>query len=221
MAAGRRGPGLTGEPTAALVPLYADGPAWVAAQPRATPSGLRMGGHRTPAPTAPAPFHASGQTWQFTWLKYMAGAVTVAPLGNGVMTGPMSGCYLFRYRQGGNQMVAHVGTSNTPTEDRTIWAKTDWHNLTRQPGVTDVWGYSPRDHVSDMEFTNGFAGPPASTPAPSIVGYFAADGTVSVMLLAPVPASARPPVPLLKVTLVKKVTLTPWASLKAMRRFQM
>lgn len=68
-----------------------------------------------------ANFHASalglrmGQQIPYRWLAYVAGRTATMPLAGGdVLTGPMSGCRIATWTDGG-QKVAHVGTiDNNP-----------------------------------------------------------------------------------------------------------
>ena len=68
-----------------------------------------------------ANFHANtlglrvGQQIPYRWLAYVAGRTATMPLGGGdVLTGPMSGCRIATWTDGG-QKVAHVGTiDNNP-----------------------------------------------------------------------------------------------------------
>lgn len=69
-----------------------------------------------------ANFHAGalglrvGQTIPYQWLTYVSGRTTTMPIGGGdILTGPMSGCMLATWTDGG-QKFAHVGTidNNVP-----------------------------------------------------------------------------------------------------------
>jgi hypothetical protein len=73
-----------------------------------------------------ANFHASalglrmGQQIPYRWLAYVAGRTTTLPLAGGdVLTGPMSGCLIATWTDGGAK-IAHVGTidGNPPASSR-------------------------------------------------------------------------------------------------------
>lgn len=181
---------------------------------------------------APAP-PARGQRrtpplvpWRFTFLKYLAGAVTTSPLAGGVLTGPMSGCYLFRHTVAGVQHIAHVGTADKQDSQESIQAKANWRNFATLPNIANVWGCAPKDYIPNAEIVNAIVGRLAGPRSiPMVAGYF--NGAMAyAMLLAPVPANMIPPhVPrgtnLLHVAGVKRMTLQPWATIGAMRTFNM
>lgn len=91
-----------------------------------------------------------GTPWMFTFLKYCAGEVTTCALAGGVLTGPMSGCYLFRYQSAGGASVAHVGTDNTPESDGTIRAKAVWSGMMGAHGATAM-GEAPTKVIRQDE----------------------------------------------------------------------
>ena len=153
-------------------------------------------------------------TWNFTFLKWVGGAVTTIPLNNPVLTGPMSGCYLCTYTQRG-QNLAHIGTSDR--ENLSVEAKTAWLNFVTRPDVTMVKGGSPSDYFfNDEHRAAQFRGCDTK-----VFGYFAARLAYAI-LLAPVPLNLNPlGKKLLKVASVKPMTMQQWASIMAMRRFQL
>lgn len=193
--------------------------------PAAPPTPPRMGAHRAPAP-APimgghrgrsGNFVLTGQSWPFTFLKYVPGRTTVVAMGNGLLTGPMSGCYLFRYTQAGVVMFAHVGTADDPGDPRSAQAKADWLTIISQPNTTDIQGGSPADYFTQGDVAAAMmSGNPMDVP---ICGYFTTTGAYA-MLLSKVKISDNPPAPgLMKVAKVKQMTLQPWNTLKVMRKF--
>lgn len=160
--------------------------------------------------------------WTFTFLKYFGGAVTVAPLMGPVLTGPMSGCYLCKYNQGG-QKLAHIGTVNTQNSPGSIAAKQAWVTFVARTDVSMVKGGSPADyfHTSDHLAATFETARAQDKKFPSVVGYFAG-GAAYAMLLASVPVTKNPPgLHLMKVASLKTMTMQPWSSIKAMRRFRL
>jgi hypothetical protein len=153
--------------------------------------------------------------FSFTWLKYCAGYVTTAPLASTVMTGPMTGCYLCRYKEGGTQ-IAHIGTAHGPDDPKTIDVKRAWLSFVERGEVSGVTGGSPADYFSVGEVEKAMSG-----AIPTIVGCFSGTGAYAI-LLAPVRPSQCPVGvnQLLRVADVKKMTLQPWATIAAMRRFR-
>jgi hypothetical protein len=129
----------------------------------------------------------------------------------------MSGCYLCKYTQGGQQHLAHIGTVNNQSSPESIAAKAAWRTFVALPGVSMVTGGSPADYYDFAEFQ---AAQVRTGGIPFVVGYFAA-GAAYAMLLAPVPANLNSRGrALLKVAVIKTMTMQPWSSIAAMRRFQ-
>jgi hypothetical protein len=128
--------------------------------------------------------------WPFTFLKYVPGAVTIAPLSGPILTGPMSGCLLCKYTHGGQQSVAHIGTAETPQDLRTIAVKDTWKafvNSATGANAFSVTGFNPfkcfdRDEIAAQMFDkeSGFG------RVPVVLGYFD-NGSAYAMLLAPLP----------------------------------
>jgi hypothetical protein len=144
--------------------------------------------------------------WMFTFLKYVAGAVTTAPFSGSVMTGPMSGCYLFTYSDGGTPGVAHVGTADDP--DKTKEAKKGWVAFAARAGVGSIVGASPFDSFS----TNEYAQAMAQGRPPTVVGYFET-GKAYAMLLSVGTADK------MKLAAVKEMTMKPWDTIKTLPKF--
>ena len=95
-----------------------------------------------------------------TFLAYAGGKVTVCRCQQPVLTGPMSGCYVFTFTRGGATHVAHVGTYLGPQDPLTQGAKQAWRTLVAQPGVSNVYGYNPIDFRQQSDT----AIPPPGTP---------------------------------------------------------
>ena len=153
--------------------------------------------------------------WVFTFLKYYAGFVTTSPLTGHVMTGPMSGCYLCTYNQGG-QKLAHVGTADKVSDS--IKAKQAWLTFVARVDVSGVKGGSPGDYFRFGDIRRLMT---VGSPIPQIVGYFAA-GAAYAILLGAVRTTQNPlGLNLLKVLAVKTMTMQPWSSIAAMRRFNL
>ena len=165
----------------------------------------------------------TGPPWTFTYLKYVPGAVTVAALGGGVMTGPLSGCYIFRYAHNG-QKVAHVGTAHNPTDAGTVAAKTAWRALVATPNVNNVTGSSPASCVSvdDARHARIKAGRPQDAGMPIVVGYYTGVASYA-MLVTPVPQFNLPNAfngrHLLRVGAVKQMVMEPWNTIRVGPKF--
>lgn len=159
---------------------------------------------------------AGAPPWNFAFLKYMTGTVTTTRLVGGVMTGPMSGCYLCKYTQAGTPKLAHIGTAHQSDTEDSIQAKAAWRALVASPGVGAVTGGSPFDYFSVADQRNGgFQQSPAQ-----IVGFFDA-GVAWAILVAPIPADKNSlNRPLMRVAAAKQMTLQPWSTIAAMRRFR-
>lgn len=60
-------------------------------------------------------------TIHYDWCDFATGRTArKAIAGNDVLTGPMSGCYITRYRGGGTNYVGHVGTVGVPNVDALV-----------------------------------------------------------------------------------------------------
>ena len=93
--------------------------------------------------------HLGGRLWRYTYLPYYPGLVTYCGIHDQqILTGWMSGCFLFRYIKGGRMYAAHVGTHETD-EEKSDNAKRIWKNFADGTDVTDIWGFSPLSTVTD------------------------------------------------------------------------
>lgn len=184
----------------------------------------RPGARGTPPPLPPRPF-------QFTWLNYVRGGVTHAELGRGVLTGKMSGCYIFTYAFMGRVDVAHVGTVDWETSAGSAAAKRTWVDFCEHGAAspiegqaairpTQVKGASPSAYFSDEE---KFAVATVGAGMPFVLCYTGAGGRMYSLLcyeakpdLGPVPGEPD----WIKVHAVREMTLQPWDSLKQLRSFR-
>lgn len=169
-------------------------------------------------PPVPARWVNTNMDWSFVFLQYVAGAVTVASRQKSVLTGPMSGCFLFKYRDGGPEKIAHVGTANAPDSEETKTAKQSWQSVARQRQVSEMAGASPYnvfqfDEISGAVLATGYI--------PMVAGYFDSAGPAYSMLLSPVPPAMNPPVtPMLKVSAVKRMALSSWNTVRNLKEFR-
>ena len=147
----------------------------------------------------------TSKTWHFTFLKYIGGAVTIAPLTGDILTGPMTGCYLCTYKESGANHLAHIGTANAPDSTETIDVKNKWKAFVARPEVTGVMGASPYDLYTNAEYQNAMT----CGVAPMTCGYFTPGGQAYALLLAPTDNQQS----LVKVAGVKPMPLFPWTTL--------
>jgi hypothetical protein len=169
-----------------------------------------------PDPGSGKKFVPNGKSWNFTFLKYVPGYTTVCPLTTNVLTGPMSGCFLFTYMMGGQMMVSHVGTTIDSEED-TDKVKAGWRVFAKRQDVSAVQGASPF-HVFEMdEITKGtYKGVP-----PSFGGYFLPNGQAYAIMFAPVPVSWKPLTGwTARISKVKPMPLQPWSVLENHSKFK-
>jgi hypothetical protein len=113
--------------------------------------------------------------WAFNFLIYVPGIVTTTALGTDVMTGPMSGCYLFKYSLHGVRM-AHVGTESSPQTPASQEAKTAWKALAARREVSGITGASPFHAWKMMPATGKRSEPDHDLGPPVVYGYFTAGG---------------------------------------------
>jgi hypothetical protein len=101
--------------------------------------------------------HIGGRLWQYTFLPYYPGLVTYCGLHDQqILTGWMSGCYIFRYVHKGKRHVAHVGTHETDTM-KSDTAKSLWKAFADSADVSDVWGFTPLSTVSDAMIADAYS----------------------------------------------------------------
>jgi hypothetical protein len=157
-----------------------------------------------------------GPQWTFTYLKWVPGAVTIAPLPGRILTGPMSGCLLCKYTHNGEQSVAHIGTGDTPKSSDTVDVKKDWKAFIGTLPADDpfsVIGFNPLSYFTSEEIAAQQLGGKLGE-VPKVMGYFG-DGLAYAMLLAPLPANQNTlQKKMLKVAgIVLVKTLRPWSQL--------
>ena len=112
-------------------------------------------------------------TWSFTFLKYWSGAITRCHLTNPVLTGPMTGCILCTYVKGGHNMIAHIGTADSPQDPRTVSVKAAWTTY-KAAGVTQLKGRKPTQVITQHDVIASLTNQPITinSPIPQIWGYF-------------------------------------------------
>lgn len=154
--------------------------------------------------------------WNFTFLKYIAGAITIAPWGGNLLTGPMTGCYLCKYTQAGATFLAHIGTANDTNSPESIEVKTAWLAFLGKPAVTNVSGIAPDDAYSRDEFAQHMQ----AGVAPAVCGYFNGVTAYSLMF-APIRADRNSRhQPMVKVVALKQMQMQPWSAIAALRTFR-
>jgi hypothetical protein len=165
----------------------------------------------------PDPKKPAGTAWQFTFLKYCAGEVTVCALAGGVLTGPMSGCYLFRYTgASGKPSVAHVGTDNTPDDPGTIRAKEIWNTVVAAKGHNAV-GDAPTKTISKDDIFK--IAKENNNNMPILCGYFEGQNAWAVLFVPALDGKTLIP-GVLKIALVRKMPLLQWSAVAGMREWR-
>jgi hypothetical protein len=154
--------------------------------------------------------------WSFTFLNYEPGYVTTARLNKPVLTGPMSGCYLFTYNYCAAPMLAHVGTYQGQNTKQSIAAKQSWIYATKDTDISSISGCNPFDYFRnpDMSTVRGIPG------KPNIFGYFTGTAAYAIMFFNIAQSHSSLGNTLHKTVCVKKMTLMPWSSILAMRTFK-
>ncbi|MBW8785379.1 MAG: hypothetical protein JF593_12215 [Novosphingobium sp.] len=121
----------------------------------------------------------SGKIAQYTLLYFIPGLTTYCGIrGTPVLTGYMSGCYLFRFRHNGELRAAHVGTHDNLT-DWSDKAKTAWKWIANNPQVSDVFGFDP---LKDVSLRLLSAAQKVGTP--QVVGIWEGNGSARVAVFA-------------------------------------
>lgn len=118
-----------------------------------------------------------GVPWNYDLLQYVPGLVTAMPLStDGILTGWMSGCYLFRYIWRGTRYVAHVGTDVNSPENTRI-AKQIWRDFVERQGPIDVVGCN----VVRETPLDALAACQSAMLEPKVAGYFAPNGSARIL----------------------------------------
>ena len=157
-----------------------------------------------------------GTPWRFTFLKYWAGEVTTSALAGGVLTGPMSGCYLFRYTHAGRPSVAHVGTDTTPDSAGTVRAKAVWRAMMARPGCV-ANGEAPTKIVSTADQLR--IAQQNLNQLPQLCGYFEG-GNAWAILFVPAVAGVTLIPGVLRIAAVRRMPLLDWSAVAAMREWR-
>lgn len=174
--------------------------------------------------------------WTFTFLIYIPGTVTTTALTQDVMTGPMSGCYLFKYTRQGAR-IAHVGTESSPSTSASVAAKTAWKALIARNDVTAITGADPFRNWRNTKSAGKRTEPGHDLGPPVIYGYFTSGGTRtyaielalvsrrykpgkslkdSQALSGPVVVAAAPP---MKIMSVVRMGMLPWMNVSRQPAF--
>jgi hypothetical protein len=146
----------------------------------------------------------------YTQLAYVPGLTATCGLrGVPVLTGWMSGCFLFRYIDVDGQMrAAHVGTDidNPEAGDK---AKAAWKTIANNPNVRDVMGF---DAARDVNWN--LVQQAAKFGVPQIAGYWDAHAISRVAVFATVPDVRK------RILVgVESALMQPWAVIRNDRRF--
>lgn len=113
------------------------------------------------------------RAWNFTFLKYWPGSITRCLIGNGVLTGPMSGCILCRFNNTGGPSVAHVGTDTDAANPNTIGVKLDWTAYMASKPAGNFRGRKPTHVINDIDvFAEARAGNLQPLSGYQVWGYF-------------------------------------------------
>ena len=153
---------------------------------------------------------AGAKVLPYTLLYYQPGLVTHAGLrGETILTGNMSGCFLFRYRRQGQLRVAHVGTDLEHPE-LSKEAKKVWKDYVARPDITDVWGYDPAKQVSMRLLTEAMA-----LGGGAIIGIFDTNGNPMIGVLAEDKVTHK-----VRLVGLDNAFLQPWAQIANDKKFQ-
>jgi hypothetical protein len=152
-----------------------------------------------------------GRTLNFTLLRYIPGLVTYCSVGpNPVFTGYMSGCFLFRFRQGGKLYAAHVGTDDT-NQEKNAKVKAVWSAFADRPDVTDVMGCNPALELSPSLL----AQLRTSGRAAQIAGYWEPNGAMRTLVMAEI----RGQIGKKEIFASDYSALRPWSVLRSLPKF--
>lgn len=157
-----------------------------------------------------------GTPWNFTFLKYNAGQVTTCPINGNMMSGPFTGCYAFTYRDGNQNMLAHVGTSHNPEDEGSIRAKQIWQ-IMANGGVTNIKGESPAKQFSFDEQSR--ISRANQNQGATVCSYYEGDNAWAI-LFVPAVAGVSVVAGALRIAAAKVMPKLDWSLVKAMREFR-
>lgn len=149
--------------------------------------------------------------WRFTRLPYYPGLVTWCGIHDvPVLTGWMSGCYLFRYVKNGRMHAAHVGTHESDDE-KSNNAKRVWKTFADRVDVTDIYGVSPLDVVPDSLIQSAYR----SATTLKVAGLWEPNGMMRVLIFG----SQRGDMQSLELLGVETPALKTWAAVRNTSKF--
>lgn len=116
----------------------------------------------------------------FKWLPWLPGAIAECALvGEDVLTGPMSGCWLVSYRKAnGVPHAAHLGT-DVASAARTTAVNGAWNALATARPADVIGGFNPLRHWAGP-FPDRQSGEPAAPP--KIFGLYTTTGQFYAMV---------------------------------------
>jgi hypothetical protein len=147
----------------------------------------------------------TGKTLPYTLLYYIPGLTTYCGMrGTTIITGYMSGCYLFRYRYRGELRAAHVGTHDTLKE----WsdkAKDAWKAVANSAHATEIMGFDPLNDVSTRLLQQAH-----SMGGVQVAGIWEANGAARIAVVANARAHAGKKV----LVGIEPAPLRPWTTIR-------
>ena len=150
-----------------------------------------------------------GTPWNFTFLKYWAGAITRCRIGaGGVLTGPMSGCILCRFNNAGGPSVAHIGTDQSPATLKTVAVKQAWTPYKASKPGGNFEGRKPYPAVINADDVLAEARDGGLTPPSGyqVWGYFRQNDAWALLI-------HRGNGDVNKIVKARPMALQPWASI--------
>lgn len=166
--------------------------------------------------------------WNFKFLNYVPFYTTIAKLDSGTMTGPMSGCFLFKFREDYQSYFGHVGTvDQKPLKNKEV--KEAWGDYVASNNITDVMGGQPCDdhrigastNEAIFDYDDFKNASELEGIVPSVYSYFESNRPAYALLLcqirAPLPPGAQH---LAKVVEVKNYPLAFWSRIQNSTRWK-
>lgn len=150
--------------------------------------------------------------WRFRFLEYVQGAVTTCPYDGGVLTGPMTGCWVFQMNDGGMPKIAHIGTLMSPDSKESKFVKAAWRAKADTVGlVRNVEGNEPKTFIGDGNIYMEAQKANGSPYNIAVCAYFERNQAWSLLLV--------PQGGMTKIAMARPMVLLPWSRVKHIQTF--
>lgn len=181
----------------------------------ASKNGILEGYHAPLNLTVKGPVpHSPATAWNMTFLEYIEGGITVGPATGAIMTGPMSGCWLFLATLGNKRILAHLGTDHSPQSTASKRVKATWKQMMDSEGQqANALGCDPFNQMGGQQkFTDLIIRNGGDLFKSRVYTYFENNSAWSIIATKQGPSS-------MLIEEAKPMQLMPWAQAKYTPKF--